>query len=195
MEGYGEAPFIGVNNWGSDKMKKVAFIDKCVEGPDDPNDTADRERFEENRRIMERLRERYDVVPYWKLNRQTYNMLKESSANEPYSGIITHVPGNPRYPEYVRMYGKGFKDLPQEERTEIFYGPSLAIIENIHQLLPEAVIIAYTGAGEDVLPDRRLETCGVRHVLRRGCRRIWDLPNKFDVTQILDWLDAEGSGL
>ena len=119
---------------------------------------------------------------------------RDCSSHGPYQGIVTHVPSNPNYLERVRMSGERLSDMPQERKAETVYGSSIDLIKGLHESFPTSVIVAYTGAGTDILPDWKLKTHGVSHVLRRSAHIPYWLAERDigpDIEKIIRWITAQ----
>ncbi len=170
--------------------KRIAFINKDVSGDDSDN----RARFEENGKILERLGEFYEVAAYSGLSDRTCKKLRQNcSSHGPYHGIVTHVPANPHYLDRLRMSGERLSDMPQERKAEIVYGSSIDLIKGLHESFPTSLIVAYTGADEDVLPDWKLKTHGIQHILRRSSHIPYWLTERdigSDIEKIIGWINS-----
>ncbi len=136
------------------QKKRIAFIDKIINECDaEPDSIMDRKRVEYNNTLISKLGEIGEVKTYCRLDNFTYNHLMGDSGSDGfYDVIITHVP----------FVIRGFDRTQRLDYTE-----STSILRTIKEANPDALLIAYTGAGTRSLPDAVLHSMGISHVLRR----------------------------
>ena len=83
--------------------------------------------------------------------------------------------------------------MPQERKAEICYGSNIDLIKGLHESFPLSVIVAYTGAGDDILPDWKLKTHGVSYILRRSSHIPYWLEERDlepDLKKIIGWMEG-----
>lgn len=150
-------------------MKRIAYIDRCIDGPDDGDSLLDKIRFEENRKITGRLGELYSLTAYHRLSDDTLRKMKEDcSGFGDYGTVITHVEAD----DYVLVTAKTMRQMAFPEREvqgqlDKTYDRSLGFIRKIKVCFPHARIIAYTGASPTIVPDKILHDYGVDITMRR----------------------------
>ena len=124
------------------------------------NDKIDDEKFKHNFDIIMELKKFAEVKLYWDI--ETMNQIKGQSSFE---GIITNIPYNK---DILYRASQGIRDmLTKEETTQLYYGQSLQDLKALREEYPDAVIVAYTGAGKRLLTDELIIRCGATHVIRR----------------------------
>ncbi len=174
-------------------MKRVAFIDRCIDGPDDGESLLDRIRFEENRKIIDRLGKTYSLTTYHELSDRTVRKMKEDClVLGDYDAVITHVPCNEQIMEMANMMRQRATASENEIQSMLdkTYDDSLRDIKQISLELPRARIIAYTGASPTIVTDETLHGCGVRLVIRKWTP-LSDNQLEENSQQIIKWIDGE----
>ena len=145
-------------------MKKIAFIDDCVENPSNPdpkyhnvgmlkeNPRYAFSRYKENLKIIEGLKKHHEVTTY---NSLAYaaNLFRMYSVNFDY--IITNSPPN--------------WDNADSNRGKKDYSRSIYHLRKIKQLL-DSEIIVFSGASEDVFNEIKL--LRISNFLRRKPDRV-----------------------
>jgi len=155
-------------------MKKVAFIDECVQ-ESDVNEETDRKRLEETLRLIQWLSRSSELKAYPGLCWGTYRDIKQDcSTKGRYDFIITHIPPDTAFQrDLERQCEKGGQIDPEvipylkRGMSSCVYGPALRVIDDLKADFPETVFIAYTEAREIKLPEKLLKKHNVSHVVRK----------------------------
>ena len=153
---------------------KTAFIDRIMRKTDvGSHSIVDDSRLKDNFTIIRAFEKLGAVTTYRKFSPYTYyNLENDCSNTSPYDVVITHSP---------------FDIQRFEISSTLDYSLSLDLFKQMHDTFPGTVIIAYSGAGYESMPDSIFEEHGVSHVLRRPCK-YQEGELEIDLKKMLGWV-------